>query len=135
MRIFKVVLFCCFLSLFIQNSNSKDIILEMDIDHALNFEFDPLYKKTLNTSVGDKVIIKEYYIWSYDDDDWQKGGNLYLINDDSMGSRTRITCSITPDEGDKFMMIKQKMTVKVEGVIDEYSDYNGLTLNPCKITY
>ena len=52
-----------------------------------------------------------------------------------MGSRTRITCSITPDEGDKFMMIKQKMTVKVEGVIDEYSDYNGLTLNPCKITY
>ena len=135
MKIFKIILFCCSLSLFCQNSYSKDIILEEGIDHSLNFEFDPLYKKTLHTSKGDKIIIKDYYIWAFDDGDWQIGGKLHLINDDSMGRRTRITCSISPAEGDKFMMIKKRMSVRVDGVIGDYSDQGGLKIDPCNISY
>ena len=135
MKILKTILFCCSIFLFSQNSYSKDITLEEGIDHTLNLELDPLYKKTLNTSIGDKIIIKDYYIWSYDDDDWQKGGKLHLINDDSMGRRTRITCSISSTEGDKFMTIKKRMSVRVDGIISDYSDQGGLKIDPCNISY
>ena len=77
-----------------------------------------------------KIIIKDYYIWAFDDGDWQIGGKLHLINDDSMGRRTRITCSISPDEGEKFMMIKQRMSVRIDGVIGDYSDQTGLKIDP-----
>ena len=63
------------------------------------------------------------------------GGKLHLINDDSMGRRTRITCSISSEEGDKFMMIKKRMSVRVDGVIGDYSDQGGLKIDPCNISY
>ena len=52
-----------------------------------------------------------------------------------MGRRTRITCSISSTEGDKFMTIKKRMSVRVDGIISDYSDQGGLKIDPCNISY
>ena len=140
MKILKITFFCCSLLLFSQNSYAKDISLDSSMDHMVNLGVfgstpDPLWKKTLNTSKGDKITIKDYYIWKFDDSDWQQGGKLHLINDDSMGRPTRITCSISSAEGDKFMTIRKRMSVRVNGIISGYSDYGGLKIDPCNISY
>ena len=137
MNKFKII-FIFIILLIHENSFSKDISLNSETDHWINLGIfgsspEPLWKKILNTSKGDKITIKDYYIWSYDDTDWQKGGKLHLINDDSMGIPTRITCSINPDQGDKFMKNRKRISVKITGKIKGYSDFEGLLINPCTI--
>jgi len=95
---------------------------------------DPLLKKQLGTGKGKEIKIDSFFVWSYDGSDWEKGGKLHLINDDSMGRAFRITCSISSDDGDKFMKNAKRGARKVVGLVSSYSTSYGLIIDPCVAT-
>ena len=96
---------------------------------------DALLKKKLGTSVGKPIEIQKMFVWSFDGSDWEKGGKLHLMNDDSMGRQYRITCSISSQDGDKFMETKKRRTVAVKGILKDYSSAYGLQIEPCTATW
>lgn len=96
---------------------------------------DALLKKKLGTSVGNPIVIKSLYVWSTDSSEWEKGGKLHLINDDSMGRAYRVICSISSQDGDKFMETKKRRDVAITGVLKDYSSSEGLTIDPCTATW
>lgn len=96
---------------------------------------DPLLKKQLGTGVGKAISIGSMYVWSYNGSDWERGGKLHLLNDDSMGRQYRVTCSVTPSVGDKFMADKKRRDIKIKGVIKSYSSASGLVIDPCNATW
>lgn len=121
--------------LFFYNVVKSEIILESGVDHVSKLMSDPLWKKELNSNIGNKIIINDFYIWAYDDYDWVSGGNLIVINDDSLGTDSRITCSISPEQGDIFMEHRQRISVYIEGVIRAFDNYDGLRIEPCIISH
>jgi hypothetical protein len=96
---------------------------------------DPLLKKQLGTGVGKVIKISEFYVWSYDGSDWEKGGKLHLINDDSMGRQYRVTCSLPANLGDKFMADSKRRSINITGKIASYSSSSGLVIDPCNATW
>ena len=143
MKYFKrMKIFLTFITFFffpIGNVFADEINLKSDMDHGLNLGVwgggDPLWKKKLNTSIGDRITIEDYYFWSYDDTQWMSGGKLHLINDDSLGTSTRVVCSVDSKTGDDIVSIGKRMSVKVDGIIAKYNDSGGLRIDPCNITY
>ena len=93
-----------------------------------------LLKKKLGTSVGAQVSLPRFWVMSRDDSEWVSGGNLYIYNDDSMGSEFRVTCVLSPEDGDKFMENTRRREVDIKGSIENYSTSYGLRLNPCVVT-
>jgi hypothetical protein len=75
------------------------------------------------------------FVWSYDGSEWEKGGKLHLMNDDSMGRAYRITCSISSENGDKFMETKKRRVIVASGILKDYSSSYGLTIDPCNATW
>jgi hypothetical protein len=98
-------------------------------------EGDALLKKKLGTSVGKPIQITSMFVWSYDGSEWEKGGKLHLMNDDSMGRAYRITCSISSENGDKFMETKKRRVIVASGILKDYSSSYGLTIDPCNATW
>ena len=111
-----------------------ELVIDQDsFSNAMFYGWKPLDKKKFNKNRGKPVSIDSVMIWSYDDSQWMNGGMLNLINDDSMGKHTRINCWVSADDGDKYMENAKRHTVKMTGVLESYSDYNGFTIRPCKI--
>ena len=93
-----------------------------------------LFKKQLGTSVGSTITIPEFFMWSKDSSEWEKGGKLIVTNDDSMGSEFRIACALSPDQGDKIMKNLTRRDIDITGTISSYSSSNGLLIDPCSVT-
>ena len=96
---------------------------------------DSLLKKKLATSVGKPIQITKMYVWARDDSEWEKGGKLHLRTDDSMGVQYGITCSISSENGDKFMVDRKRRVIEASGIIKEYSSSYGLRIDPCNATW
>ena len=97
----------------------------------LMFDQDPTIKKTLGTNIGREIRIDDFYVWSYNDNRYISGGPLELWSDDSMGTDTRITCTISPNLGDQFMKNNVRQALQIEGRIKSYTEYDGLIIEPC----
>lgn len=93
-----------------------------------------LFRKELGTSVGSTITIPEFFIWSSDSSEWERGGKLQIFNDDSMGSEFRIACALSPEQGDKIMKNKVRRELDITGTISSYSSSDGLLIDPCTIT-
>lgn len=113
-----------------QNFNFQDA---GDIQDALGMfgEPNPLLRKQLGTGAGKDISISKMFVWSYDGSDWERGGKLHLINDDSMGRAYRITCSVDSSTGDKFMEDRSRKNIAISGKIKSYSSTSGLIIDPC----
>jgi hypothetical protein len=96
---------------------------------------DALLKKRLGTSKGGAIEIKQMYVWSYDGSDWERGGNLYLLNDYSLGREGKVVCSVSPQIGDQFMASKKRRDIAITGTIKDYSSSDGLLIEPCLATW
>jgi hypothetical protein len=92
-------------------------------------------QKKLATSIGKTIAINDMYVFKINDSSWLTGGNLELINDDSLGARTRIVCSVSPLTGDKFMETKKRREIAIIGKIETYSSSTGLIIKPCNATW
>lgn len=114
---------------------SMKFIFESDIDMAIQQETNRILGKQLNTSRGENVLLSKVYVWSADSSDWLNGGKLHLFNDYSLGTSMKVTCSISPSQGDKWMEKNTKRDVEMTGKIVSYSTRNGLVISPCKIRY
>jgi len=104
-----------------------------DLFDDLIYDWDISIKKILGTSTGREIQIDDLYIWSYDDTKYIKGGSLQLINDDSMGTQSRISCIVDAKTGDEFMVNRVRQSLQIIGRIKSYDDYSGLTIEPCTV--
>jgi len=104
-----------------------------DLFDDLIYDGDISIKKILGTSTGREIQIDDLYIWSYDDTKYIKGGSLQLINDDSMGTQSRISCIVDAKTGDEFMVNRVRQSLQIIGRIKSYDDYSGLTIEPCTV--
>ena len=115
------------------------IVFEREIDLKLALGVlgggDALLKKKLGTSVGGAIEIKKMYVWSYDGSDWERGGNLYLLNDYSLSREGKVVCSVSPQIGDKFLESKKRRDIAITGTIKSYSSSDGLFIEPCLATW
>ena len=91
-------------------------------------------KRKLAQSKGKNIRIPDYYIWSVDSSSYIDGGPYYLINDDSLGTSTRIVCALRGDEADKEADNRKRKHVTLTGKIESYSLRSGLFIDPCSIT-
>ena len=124
-----------------KKESTQPVVKKPEIEEGLYFESDliyltelqkPITKKKIGMAIGKQITFGNLYVWSYDDDEWLSGGNLYLMNDDSLGGG--VTCAISPSEGDKFMSNPKRIDVRVVGIIKSFSDRAGIRLDPCAIT-
>lgn len=92
---------------------------------------DPTLSKQLGTSVGKVVEFKDYNVYSTDKSQWEKGRNLSLLNDDSLGSETTVECKLSARDGDEFLNDTSRKHVTMKGVIQSFSSSSGLVLSPC----
>lgn len=117
-------------------------VLKFDDDYDLQVALgmmgpqdgDALLKKDLAIGRYDKISLESMRIMSVDSSAWEQGGNLILINDDSMGIAYRIGCSLGSEAGDKFMTVGKQRSVKIDGAIKSYSSLTGLLIEPCVAT-
>ena len=58
-----------------------------------------------------------------------------MISEDSMGSAYRVTCSVSPAVGDKFMETKKRRDIRIDGKIKSYTSSGGLVIDPCNATW
>ena len=134
-KIFSLILAAIFSS----HSFSQDFkykqAKELQLDLGMLGNGDALLKKKLSTSKGKDIVIDSFFVWWTDSSLWEKGGNLYLSIDDSMGPAYAITCVVSPEIGDKFMKNKKRRDVKIVGKISSYSSANGLVIEPCVATW
>jgi hypothetical protein len=93
-----------------------------------------LFKKRLGTSIGAQITIPKFFIWSVDSTEWENGGKLYIINDNSLGREFRVACALSPANGDRIMENMQRREVDLTGTIVSYSSGSGLMIDPCEIT-
>ena len=112
-------------------AKAADLVIQSDAEFM--FGMKPVMKKKLNTNKGKTIQFNDIYIWSYNDDRWMNGGPLELINDDSMGTFSRVTCAISASDGDTFMENPKRQSVSMVGTLVGYTDYSGITIEPCKI--
>ena len=112
-------------------AGAADLVIQSDSEFM--FGIKPLLKKKLNTNKGKTIRFNDVYIWSYNDDRWMNGGPLELINDDSMGTQTRVTCAISASAGDVFMENPKRQSVSMTGTLVGYTDYGGTMIEPCEI--
>ena len=112
-------------------AGAADLVIQSDSEFM--FGIKPLLKKKLNTNKGKTIKFNDVYIWSYNDDRWMNGGPLELINDDSMGTQTRVTCAISASAGDAFMENPKRQSVSMTGTLVGYTDYGGTVIEPCEI--
>ncbi len=94
-----------------------------------------LFMKKLGTSVGGAIEIKQLTVWKYDKSDWERGGNLHLMNDYSLGRAGKVVCSVSPQIGDKFMETRKTYDIAIKGTIKSYSSSEGLLIEPCMATW
>ena len=95
-----------------------------------------MFKKQLATSlVGSPVRMNDFFVSSYDGADWEKGGKLHVFNDYSLGEEYAVRCSLNPNDGDKIMKHKKRISIDISGVISSYSSSRGLVIDPCMITH
>jgi hypothetical protein len=113
---------------------SMKFIFESDRDMAIQQDTNRVLGKQLNTSRGENVMLGKVYVWSMDSSDWLNGGELHLFND-YIDTSTKVTCSISPSQGDKWMEKNIRRDVEMTGKIVSYSIRNGLVISPCKIKY
>jgi hypothetical protein len=104
---------------------------EFDVFDDLIYDGDVSIKKTLGTNTGREIQIDDLYIWSFDDTKYTKGGTLQLINDDSMGTQSRISCVVDAKTGDEFMVNRVRQSLQIIGRIKSYDDFSGLIIEPC----
>ena len=123
-----------------ENNVTKESAIEplyyasgFDLFDDLIYDGDISIKKILGTSTGREIQIDDLYIWSYDDTKYIKGGTLQLINDDSMGTQSRISCIVDAKTGDEFMVNRVRQSLQIIGRIKSYDDYSGLTIEPCTV--
>lgn len=135
----KIVIALCQHAPVVAEVKADPIVFESDSKLGLALGMlgkgDALLKKKLGTSVGKPIQITSMFVWSYDGSEWEKGGRLHLINDDSMGRAYRITCSISSENGDKFMETKKRRDIVASGILKDYSSSYGLTIDPCNATW
>ena len=112
-------------------AGAADLVIQSDSEFM--FGIKPLLKKKLNTNKGKTIRFNDVYVWSYNDDRWMNGGPLELINDDSMGTQTRVTCAISASAGDVFMENPKRQSVSMTGTLVGYTDYGGTMIEPCEI--
>jgi len=105
-----------------------------EYDFAVKTSNNPKLKKELSMAQGAQIAIDNVWIWNHDSSDYENGGNLYLMSDASLGVSTEITCSVSPEDGDKFMEKNLRIKAKVTGRIESYSSTYGLSIEPCEIT-
>ena len=91
-------------------------------------------KRMLAQSKGKNIRISDYYIWSADSSSYINGGPYYLINDDSLGTSTRIVCALRGDEADREADDRNRKNVTLIGKIEQYSTRSGLFIDPCHIS-
>ena len=106
---------------------------EFDVFNDLIYELDISIKKTLGTNIGREIQIDDIYIWSFNDTKYTKGGTLQLINDDSMGTDSRISCVVDAKTGDEFMVNRVRQSLQIIGRIKSYDDFSGLIIEPCTV--
>ena len=56
-----------------------------------------------------------------------------MFNDNSLGKSTRLTCTISAEDGDKFMENPQRKDVSMKGILKRFTGSNGTEIEPCKI--
>ena len=112
-------------------AGAADLVIQSDSEFM--FGIKPLLKKKLNTNKGKTIRFNDVFVWSYNDDRWMNGGPLELINDDSMGTQTRVTCAISASAGDVFMENPKRQSVSMTGTLVGYTDYGGTMIEPCEI--
>ena len=112
-------------------AGAADLVIQSDSEFM--FGIKPLLKKKLTTNKGKTIRFNDVYVWSYNDDRWMNGGPLELINDDSMGTQTRVTCAISASAGDVFMENPKRQSVSMTGTLVGYTDYGGTMIEPCEI--
>ncbi len=124
------------------NPVEQDVALAYDSDIEIGDALgahggkeDALLKKRLGTSVGKNIAIRHLFVASIGSSEWERGGNLDLINDYSMGQAFRIVCSVPPKIGDKFMETKAMRDIALTGTIASYSSSTGLHINPCNASW
>lgn len=122
-------------------SSAADIVLKSEFNYQQEMgnsvegksTTPALFKKRLGTSIGAKIVIPEFFMWSLDSSEWEKGGKLYIANDDSMGSEFGISCAVSSEQGDKIMVNKARREFDISGTIASYSSSSGLLIDPCVI--
>ena len=112
-------------------AGAADLVIQSDSEFM--FGIKPLLKKKLNTNKGKTIRFNDVFVWKYNDDRWMNGGPLELINDDSMGTQTRVTCAISASAGDVFMENPKRQSVSMTGTLVGYTDYGGTMIEPCEI--
>jgi len=93
----------------------------------------PLMQKKLNMNKGKTILVKSVYLWQFDKSEWLQGGPLHLMNDDSLGKATKLTCTISAEDGDKFMANPQRQDVSMKGILKGFDGSSGTQIEPCKI--
>ena len=135
----KKILFFIIYFVFVNMSIAADFEFKRDSEIGVKLGMfgngDALFKKKLGTGAGKTIQINSLFVWSYDGSVWEKGGNLYLINDDSMGRAYRVVCSVSSEVGDKFMETKSRREISLTGTIKSYDSSSGLLIEPCNATW
>lgn len=135
----KKILFFIIYFVFVNMSIAADFEFKRDSEIGVKLGMfgngDALFKKKLGTGAGKTIQISSLFVWSYDGSVWEKGGNLYLINDDSMGIAYRVVCSVSSEVGDKFMETKSRREISLTGTIKSYDSSSGLLIEPCNATW
>ena len=120
----------------IQKERPPEIAADPDLVISSDRELmtmSPLMQKKLNMSKGKTILVKSIYLWKFDKSEWLQGGPLHLMNDDSLGKATRLTCTISADDGDKFMENPQRQDVSMKGILKGFDGSSGTVIEPCKI--
>ncbi|NDW53617.1 hypothetical protein [Aliiroseovarius sp. PrR006] len=105
------------------------VVLDADTDLYL---YSALQLKDLASKRGQTIFIEEVYVFFVQDESWINGGNLTIVNDDSLGSVGRVTCVLSPEDGDNFMEKPHKGIYSISGVLDQFSRRSGIKIFPCK---
>ena len=106
----------------------------------------PLNSKTLTSfekreiakAIGRTAVVSSMVLKSYDDDEWLKGGKLIVSDDNGstesvIGRRIKIFCMLSNEDGEAFLNTIQSglRLVSAEGVIESFSEDQGVVINPC----
>ncbi len=95
----------------------------------------PLNRKKLASMIGRMISISNLPIWTFNSREWERGGSLYLFNDDGLGLEFRITCAVDSRTGDTIMKNPRRRLVDVSGLIKNFSREEGLVLDPCNLDW
>ena len=112
-------------------NTAPEITFPDESKYIAKMAVDPSLAKTLGMAGGKIVEFKDFGVYSYDNSSWEKGGDLSLLNDCSLGMQTKIDCQLSPGDGDAFMKYATRRHIRIRGVIKSFSSSGGLTISPC----